>query len=174
MTLTTFRKLQQRAESCTWNRKSKISVGIIHLVRSPNFPKIWYFLPLIRTFAHRGSDVRFSENFANILNELSVTAQVLCNKKHFRDQHFPYLPLLSNLLIKGSYFGTLTVFLRARSDVISKKDALQFTTLTLIFCCFFWGGGIGSRYIFECCNIYYLLVRIVIPIFSHEFNFRRF
>ena len=44
---------------------------VIHLVRMQNFPKNYYFLPLIRTrkCEYQGvRNVNFSENFAYVLN----------------------------------------------------------------------------------------------------------
>ena len=50
--------------------------GIISLLQSQTFPKNWHLLPLIRTCACANQGVRyikFSENFAYVLNEWSHT-----------------------------------------------------------------------------------------------------
>ena len=57
-----------------------VPLGVIHLVRTQNFPKNQHFLHLIRTryvFVSGGwgggvRNVSFSENFAYVLNELSL------------------------------------------------------------------------------------------------------
>ena len=68
------------------------SYGIIHLLSSQNFPKTNISYPLIRTrrCVYQGvRNVRFSENFASVINEWSLYLKfILRDYEAYGKQHF--------------------------------------------------------------------------------------